>query len=81
MGNIELTVLLGGVMSMLLGVVVYFMRQLLEDFKRVEQDLSQVKSTMEIIRTEFKGMNDLLNQRINFLEMRVERIEHETFKD
>lgn len=75
------TVLVGGLMSLLLGVVTYFMRQLLADFKRVEQDLAQVKYTMEIIRTEFKGMNDLLNQRINFLEMRVDRLEHETFKD
>lgn len=68
-------------MSLLLGVVVYFLKQLLTDFKKVEQDLTQVKNTTEIIRAEFKGMNDLLNQRINFLEKRVDRLENQTFND
>ena len=68
-------------MSLLLGVVVYFLKQLLSDFKKVEQDLTQVKNTTEIIRAEFKGMNDLLNQRINFLEKRVDRLENQTFND
>lgn len=81
MESTEYTVLISGLMSMLLAIVTYFMRQLLADFKRVEQELSQVRNTMEIIRTEFKGMNELLNQRINFLEMRVDRLEHETFHD
>tara|TARA_B100001245_G_C22866715_1_gene416815 strand:+ start:1202 stop:1447 length:246 start_codon:yes stop_codon:yes gene_type:complete len=81
MENIELTILFGGVMSLLLGVVVYFLKQLLTDFKKVEQDLTQVKNTTEIIRAEFKGMNDLLNQRINFLEKRVDRLENQTFND
>ncbi len=81
MENIELTMLFGGVMSLLLGVVVYFLKQLLSDFKKVEQDLTQVKNTTEIIRAEFKGMNDLLNQRINFLEKRVDRLENQTFND
>lgn len=81
MESTEYTVLISGIMSMLLAIVTYFMRQLLADFKRVEQELSQVRNTMEIIRTEFKGMNELLNQRINFLEMRVDRLEHETFHD
>ena len=81
MENIELTILFGGVMSLLLGVVVYFLKQLLTDFKKVEQDLTQVKNTTEIIRAEFKGMNDLLNQRINFLEKRVDRLENQPFND
>ncbi|MFH6983600.1 hypothetical protein [Marinoscillum luteum] len=81
MENLELNIILSGVLSLLLGVVAYFLRQLLADFKKVEQDLTQVKNTTEIIRTEFKGMNDLLNQRINFLERRVDRLENQTFND
>lgn len=77
----ELTILFGGVLSLLMGVVAYFLRQLLADFKKVEQDLTQVKNTTEIIRTEFKGMNDLLNQRINFLERRVDRMENQIFNE
>ncbi|MEQ8469674.1 MAG: hypothetical protein RIC35_00735 [Marinoscillum sp.] len=77
MEHLELSILLGGVLSLLLGIVTYFLRQILSDFKKVEQDLSQVKKTTGIIRTKLKGMSDLLNQRINFLDKRVERIEHQ----
>jgi len=81
MGNPELNIILSGVLSLLLGVVAYFLKQLLADFKKVEQDLAQVKNTTEIIRAEFKGMNNLLQQRIDFLERRVDRLEHQTLNN
>ncbi|HEX2935596.1 MAG TPA: hypothetical protein VHO72_09615 [Bacteroidales bacterium] len=68
------------IMSILLGVVAYFLRQLLSDFKRVEKDLSEVKTTTALIKTEFKGINDLMNQKIEFLEKRVNHFESLFFK-
>lgn len=72
---------MGGVVSLLLGIVTYFLRQLLADFKRVEQEVIQVKNTLEVIRIEFNGLHSLLNQRINFQDKRVDRLEHQTFQD
>ena len=68
-------VLFSLVISMLLGVVTYFLKQLLNDFKKFEKDVAEVKATMALLKTEFKGINDLMNQRIEFLEKRISHIE------
>ncbi len=72
--------LFGIIITLLLAAVVYFIKQLHRDFKRVEKDLSEVKITTSIIKTEFKGINDLMNQKIEFLEKRLNHIETFIFK-
>ena len=62
-------------MSVLLAIVAYFLKQLHTDFKRVEKDVTEVKTTTALIKTEFKGINDLMNQKIEFLEKRVNHFE------
>jgi hypothetical protein len=66
--------------SLLLGIVAYFLKQLLTDFKRVEKDVTEVKTTTALIKTEFKGINDLMNQKIEFLEKRINHFESLFFK-
>lgn len=63
------------VVSGLLGVVTYFLKQLLGDFKRVEKEVLEMKATMALLKAEFKGINELMNQRIEFLEKRLAHIE------
>jgi len=70
----------GSLLSLLLGAVAYFLKQLHSDFKRVEKDVAEVKTTMAIIKTEFKGINDLMNQKIEFLEKRINHFESLFFK-
>jgi hypothetical protein len=67
-------------MSVLLGVVAYFLKQLHSDFKKVEKDVTEVKTTTALIKTEFKGVNDLMNQKIEFLEKRINHFESHFFK-
>jgi hypothetical protein len=68
-------------LSVLLAVVAYFLKQLHSDFKRVEKDVTEVKTTTALIKTEFKGINDLMNQRIEFLEKRLNHIESFIFNN
>ena len=70
----------GSLLSLLLGVVAYFLKQLHSDFKRVKKDVAEVKTTMALIKAEFKGINDLMNQKIEFLEKRVNHFESLFFK-
>ncbi|HEY9124746.1 MAG TPA: hypothetical protein VIO15_10440 [Bacteroidales bacterium] len=72
--------LFGIIISLLLSVVAFFVKQLHRDFKRVEKDLGEVKVTTSLIKTEFKGINDLMNQKIEFLEKRLTHIETFIFK-
>ena len=75
------------IISVLLAVVAYFIKQLHADFKRVEKDVTEVKAMTSLIKAEFKGINDLMNQRIEFLERRINHVEsiilktHEYAKD
>lgn len=68
-------------LSVLLAVVAYFLKQLHSDFKRVEKDVTEVKTTTALIKTEFKGINELMNQRIEFLEKRINHIESFIFNN
>lgn len=76
MENIDnLTMLFGTLISVLLSVVAYFIKQLHTDFKRMEKDLVEVKTMALLIKTEFKSGNDLLNQKVEYLENRIHNIE------
>ena len=77
----EIQVIFGSITSLLLSVVAYFIKQLHSDLRKMEMDLAEVKTTTMLIKTEFKSRYDLLCQRVEFLEKRIENFEHLTFKD
>ena len=71
----QLMVLFGSLISLLLSVVAYFIKQLHTDFNRMEKDLVEVKTMALLIKTEFKSSSDLLNQKVDYLEHRVQKLE------
>ncbi len=73
--EITLNILFGSVSSVLLAIVAYFIKQLHTDFKSMERDISEVKTMALIIKTEFKSSNDILNQRVEHLEQRINKLE------
>ena len=76
MENINIiATLFGTLITLLLSIVAYFIKQLHTDFKCMEKDLVEVKTMALIIKTEFKSGNDLLNQKVEYLEKRVQIIE------
>ena len=52
-----LNVLFGSVSSLLLAVVAYFIKQLHSDFKKMEKDITEVKTMALLIKTEFKNIS------------------------
>lgn len=79
--EITLNVLFGSVSSVLLTIVAYFIRQLHSDFKSMEKDITEVKTMALLIKTEFKNSYDLLNQKVDFLEQRVSKLEFNQLKN
>jgi hypothetical protein len=71
----------GLIISVLLSVVAFLTRQMHADFKKVEKDLAEVKTTTSLIKAEFTGKNNLINQKIDFLEKRLNHIESITDKN
>lgn len=78
---ITLNVVFGSIISMLLTIVAYFIKQLHSDFKKMEKDLTEVKTMALLIKTEFKNSYDLLNQKVDYLEHRVNIIEQNILKN
>lgn len=70
----------GIIISVLLSVVAFFTKQLHSDFKRVEKDLAEVKTTTSLIKTEFKGIIDVMNQKVEFLEKQMNHFKTIFFK-
>jgi hypothetical protein len=77
----EINIVFGTIISLLLSVVAYFIRQLHSDFRKMEKDIIEVKTTTQLIKTEFKSSHDLLNQRVAYLEKRMDVIELLTNKN
>lgn len=71
----EINIVFGTIISLLLSVVAYFIRQLHSDFRKMEKDIVEVKTTTQLIKTEFKSSHDLLNQRVTYIEKRMDVIE------
>ena len=71
----ELTWLFGILISVLLSMVVYFVRLLHVDFRRMQKDIAEVKTTTQLIKSEFKGGLELVNQRVGQLESKVKQFE------
>ncbi|MCQ4035492.1 MULTISPECIES: hypothetical protein [Chryseobacterium group] len=79
--EITVSVFFGFISSVLLAVVAYFIRQLHTDFKSMEKDMSEVKTMALVIKTEFKNSYDLLNQKVEYLEQRINKIELNQIKN
>lgn len=79
--EITVSVFFGFISSVLLAVVAYFIRQLHTDFKSMERDMTEVKTMALIIKTEFKNSYDLLNQKVEYLEQRINKIELNQIKN
>ena len=79
--EININSLFGALISILLAVVAYFIRQLHTDFKSMEKDISEVKTMAPIIKTEFKNGHDLLNQKVEYLEQRISKLEFNQLKN
>ena len=76
MENINIiATLFGTLITLLLSIVAYFIKQLHTDFKSMEKDLVEVKTMALIIKTEFKSGNDLLNHKVKKKKKRVQIIE------
>ena len=82
MENINIiAALFGTLITLLLSVVAYFIKQLHADFKSMGKDLFEVKTMALIIKTEFKSGNDLQNQKVEYIEKRVDNLESVTYKN
>ncbi|WP_207532962.1 hypothetical protein [Desertivirga arenae] len=67
--------ILGAILSLLFSVIAFFVRQLHSDFRRVEQNLSEIITSTEVIKANMNAESVRIFERINFHEKRLEQLE------
>ncbi|NWJ51078.1 MAG: hypothetical protein HXX14_09440 [Bacteroidetes bacterium] len=72
---VDFTWLFGIVISLLLSLVVYFVRLLHVDFRKMQEELSQVKTMASLIKSECKGGLELIGLRVGQLEVKIKQLE------
>lgn len=77
--QINLMTLLGALICFLISIVAYFIKQLHSDFRKLTNDISEVKTITTIFKTEFTSGYEILNQKVDFISRRVEVLEKITF--
>ncbi|WP_207423872.1 hypothetical protein [Desertivirga brevis] len=69
------SLILGSILSLIFSVIAFFVRQLHSDFKKVEQNLFEIKTSTELIKANMHNENRRIFERINFHEKRLEQLE------
>ena len=64
--------LVGLLVTVLLSAIAYFIKQLHSDFKRVVKELGELKSNSALIHSETRSATELLKQRMDFIEWRLD---------
>ncbi len=78
--GINLMTLIGTLICFLISIVAYFVKQLHADFRKLTNDISEVKTITTIFKTEFTSGYEIINQKVEYLSKRIEIIEKLIFK-
>ncbi|MFC5283505.1 hypothetical protein [Pedobacter alpinus] len=70
--SVNITLLIGSLLSIMLSVIAWFIRQLHHDFKCMQKEVSSLSHTAHLIQAESKSANELIKLKISFLEWRME---------
>jgi hypothetical protein len=62
----------GLLITLMLSAIAYFIKQLHRDFKRVVKELGELKNSSSLIHSETRSANELLKQRMDFIEWRLD---------
>ncbi len=73
--SIDVGLVFGGLISILLSVVAFFIKQLHRDFRKLEKEVTDVKAAMMVIQSELKGNYQLVREQVKALDKRVEHLE------
>jgi hypothetical protein len=69
--SINLSVIIGFLLSVMLSIIAWFIRQLHQDFRRVQEQVNLLQQTAKVIQVESRSAYELLKLRISFLDWRI----------
>ena len=78
--GINLMTLIGTLICFLISIVAYFVKQLHADFRKLTNDISEVKTITTIFKTEFTSGYEIINQKVEYLSKRIKKKKKLIFK-
>lgn len=73
--TINTSLILGSILSVLFSVIAFFIRQLHNDFRKVERKLCEIITSTEVIKANMHSESVRVFERLNFHEKRLEQLE------
>jgi len=73
--NLNMGWILSSFISLLLSIIVFFIRQLYNEFRKMELSVAEIKITTEVIKANMSSESLRIGERINLLEKRTDQLE------
>ena len=75
MEPINITLFLTTLLTIMLSVIGYFMKCLHADFRKMQQDAEELKSSQQLSKAELRAVKNLLQSHVEYLGKRLEAYE------
>ncbi len=74
--SINISIVLGGILSLLFSLIAYFARQLHSDVKKMELNLAEIKISTELIKANMQSESTRTSERMAQHERRIQQLEN-----
>ncbi len=78
--DINISIVLGSILSLLFSLIAFFARQLHGDVKKMELNLSEIKIDTEVIKANTQAESTRTKELLNFHDKRIEQLENHLLK-
>lgn len=73
--DFNITLFIGTLLSFMLSVIAWFIRQLHQDFKNMQKEVSVLQHTANAIQLETRSSHEIIELKIGFLKWRIDEFE------
>ena len=78
--DINISIVLGSILSVLFSLIAFFVRALHADFRKMELNLSEIKIDLEVIKANTASESSRSHERFSVQERRIEQLENHLLK-
>ena len=73
--TINISIILGSILSLLFSMIAFFTRQLYMEFKKVEINLAEIRTSTEVIKATMHVESIRIKEYLAFQDKRIEHLE------
>lgn len=75
--NLNIGLILSSIISLLFSIIAFFIRQLYNEFRKMEINLAEIRTSTEVIKANMNSESIRTSDRIYGLEKRTEKLEYQ----